>query len=184
MLFGPQLRLLGGDSGTVQFDQPRLPFVYQFRRLTRAPLGTGKHSLHMDALLCRLVGGMIGHIDPDAHEERRTTGFYTSWIEYAMSPYATTCPPFSVRRITMSGSTAGRWKGRPFTYSFPSLKPRCRSLKQQSSNRFATASLQLCESRPPSAEAQVERVPQNVPLVFATSALLLRHHRRPLRPAK
>jgi hypothetical protein len=31
----------------------------------RAPLGTGKHSLHMDALLCRLVwlaGGMIGHM--------------------------------------------------------------------------------------------------------------------------
>ena len=56
--------MLGGDSGAVEFDQPRLPFVYQFRCLMRAPLGTGKHSLHMDALQCRfvwLVGGMIGH---------------------------------------------------------------------------------------------------------------------------
>ena len=57
-------------------------------------------------------------------------------------------------------------------------------LKQQSRNRFATASLRLCEIRRPSAGAQVERVPQSGSLVFATSAPLLRHHRRPLRPAK
>jgi len=62
---GPQLRLFGGDSGAVEVSQTRLPFVDQLRCLMRAPLGTGKHSLHMDALLCRLVwlaGGMIGHM--------------------------------------------------------------------------------------------------------------------------
>ena len=55
----------GGDSGAVEFDQARLPFVYQFRSLTRTPLGTGKHSLRMDALLDRvgwLAGGLIEHI--------------------------------------------------------------------------------------------------------------------------
>ena len=52
---GPQLGLPGGDSGAVEFDQSQLPFVYQLRSLTRAALGTGKHSLHMDALLCRFV---------------------------------------------------------------------------------------------------------------------------------
>jgi hypothetical protein len=65
VFFGPQLRLLCGDSGAVEFDQSGLPFVYQLRSLTRAALGTGKHPLHMEALLCRLVwlaGGMIGHM--------------------------------------------------------------------------------------------------------------------------
>jgi hypothetical protein len=52
---GPQLGLPGGDSGAVKFDQSQLPFVYQLPGLTRAALGTGKHSLHMDALLCRFV---------------------------------------------------------------------------------------------------------------------------------
>ena len=55
VFFGPQLRLPGGDSGAVEFDQSQLPFVYQLRCLTRAALGTGKHSLHMEALLCRFV---------------------------------------------------------------------------------------------------------------------------------
>jgi autotransporter translocation and assembly factor TamB len=65
VLIGPQLRLPGSDSGAVEFDQTGLPFVYQLRCLTRAALGTGKHPLHMDALLYRLVGlagGMIGHM--------------------------------------------------------------------------------------------------------------------------
>ena len=65
VFFGPQLRLPGGDSGAVEFDQSQLPFVYQLRGLTGAALGTGKHSLHMEALLCRFVwlaGGMIGHM--------------------------------------------------------------------------------------------------------------------------
>ncbi len=61
----PTLRLLSSDSGAVEFDQAGLPFVYQFRGLTRAALGTGQHPLHMDALLCRFVwlaGGMIKHM--------------------------------------------------------------------------------------------------------------------------
>jgi len=65
VFLGPQLRLPGGDSGAVEFDQSQLPFLYQLRSLTRAALGTGKHSLHMEALLCRFVwlaGGMIGHM--------------------------------------------------------------------------------------------------------------------------
>jgi hypothetical protein len=55
VLVGPQLRLPGGDSGAVEFDQSQLPFVYQLRGLTRAALGTSKHPLHMKALLCRFV---------------------------------------------------------------------------------------------------------------------------------
>ena len=55
VFFGPHLSLLCGDSGAVEFDQSQFPFVYQLRGLTRAALGTGKHSLHMDALLCRFV---------------------------------------------------------------------------------------------------------------------------------
>jgi hypothetical protein len=55
VFFGPQLRLPGGDSGAIEFDQAGLPSVYQFRGLTRAPLSTGKHSLHMDALPCRFI---------------------------------------------------------------------------------------------------------------------------------
>jgi hypothetical protein len=65
VFFRPQLRLPGGDSGAVELDQTRLPFVYQFPGLTRAPLGTGKHSLRMDALqsgFVRFAGGMIGHM--------------------------------------------------------------------------------------------------------------------------
>jgi hypothetical protein len=80
---GPQLRLPGGDSGAVEFDQAGLPFIYQLRGLTGAPLGTGKHPLHMDALLGRFVGlagGMIGHMIL-THKESRTTEFYTSWVE-------------------------------------------------------------------------------------------------------
>jgi hypothetical protein len=83
VFIGPQLRLPGGDSGAVEFEQTGLPFVYQLCGLTRAALGTGKHPLHMDALLGRFVGlagGMIGHMIL-THKERRTTGFYTSWIE-------------------------------------------------------------------------------------------------------
>ena len=52
---GPQLGLPGGDSGAVEFDQSQLPFVYQLRSLSRAALGTSKHPLHMEALLCRFV---------------------------------------------------------------------------------------------------------------------------------
>jgi hypothetical protein len=77
---GPQLRLFGGHSGAVEFDQTGLPFVYQLRGLTRAALGAGKHPLHMDALLGRFVrpaGGMLGHMIL-THKKRRTTGFYTS----------------------------------------------------------------------------------------------------------
>jgi hypothetical protein len=62
---GPQLCLPDSNSGAVKFDQTGLPFVYQLRGLTRATLGTGKHPLDMDALLCRLVwlaGGMIEHM--------------------------------------------------------------------------------------------------------------------------
>ena len=55
VFFGPQLGLLCSDSGAVEFDQSSLPFVYQLRGLTCAALGTSKHSLHMDALLCRIV---------------------------------------------------------------------------------------------------------------------------------
>jgi len=58
------------------------------------------------------------------------------------------------------------------------------SLKQRSRCRSATASLRLCDPRPPFAEAQVEPVPQIGPLVFATTVPPLRHHRRTLRPAK
>ena len=40
----------------------------------------------MDALLRRFVqwlaGEMIGHMIPYVHQERRTTGFYTRWVEY------------------------------------------------------------------------------------------------------
>jgi hypothetical protein len=83
VFFGPQLRLLCRDSGTVEFDQAQLPFVYKLGCLTRAALGTGKHSLCMEALLCRFVwlaGGMIGHMIL-TQEERRTPGFYTSWLK-------------------------------------------------------------------------------------------------------
>ena len=55
VFLGPQLGLLCSDSGAVELDQSQLPFLYQLRSLTRAALGTGKHSLHMDALLCRFV---------------------------------------------------------------------------------------------------------------------------------
>ena len=81
VFFGPQLRLPGGHPGAVEFNQARLPFVYQFRGLTRSPLGTGKHSLRVDALLSRFVwfaGGMIGHMILTLTEKRCTTGFYTS----------------------------------------------------------------------------------------------------------
>jgi hypothetical protein len=78
----PQRRLLRGNSSAVKFGKAELPFVHQLCSLSRAPLGTGKHPLCMDALLRRFVqrlaGGMIGHMIPDAHEERRITGFYTS----------------------------------------------------------------------------------------------------------
>lgn len=47
--------------------------------LSRAPLGTGKHPLCMDALLRRFVqrlaGGMIGHMIPDAHGKTYKTDF-------------------------------------------------------------------------------------------------------------
>jgi hypothetical protein len=62
---GPQLRWPGGNSGAAELDQTVLPFVYQLRGLIRAAHGTSKHTLHMDALLYRLVGlagGMIGHM--------------------------------------------------------------------------------------------------------------------------
>lgn len=55
VFLGPQLPLPCSDSSAVELDQSRLPFLYQLRGLTRAALGTGKHSLRMDALLCRLV---------------------------------------------------------------------------------------------------------------------------------
>jgi hypothetical protein len=75
----PQLRLLRGDSSTVQFGKSQLPFVYQVCSLSRAPLGTGKHPLCMDALLRRFVqrlaGGMIGHMIPDAFGKTYKTDF-------------------------------------------------------------------------------------------------------------
>ena len=86
----PQRRLLRGNSSAVKFGKAQLPFVHQFCSLSRAPLGTGKHPLCMGALLRRFVqrlaGGMIGHMIHDAHEERRITGFYTSWIECREMP--------------------------------------------------------------------------------------------------
>jgi hypothetical protein len=70
----PQLRLLRGDSSAVQFGKSQLPFVHQLCNLSRAPLGTGKPPLCMDALprrfVQRLAGGMIGHMIPDAHGKR------------------------------------------------------------------------------------------------------------------
>jgi hypothetical protein len=67
----PQLRLLRGDSSTVQFGKSQLPLVYQVCSLSRVPLGTGQHPLRMDALLRRFVqrlaGEMIGHTIPNAH---------------------------------------------------------------------------------------------------------------------
>ena len=75
----PQLRLLRGDSSAVKFGKAQLPFVHQLCSLSRAPLGTGKHPLRMDALLRRFVqrlaGGMIGHMIPDAHGKTYKTDF-------------------------------------------------------------------------------------------------------------
>ena len=75
----PQPRLLRGDSSAVQFGKSQLPFVHQLCSLSRAPLGTVKHPLCMDALLRRFVeslaGGMIGHMIPDAHEKTYKTDF-------------------------------------------------------------------------------------------------------------
>jgi hypothetical protein len=75
----PQLRLLRGDSSAVQFGKSQLPFVYQLCSLSRAPLGTGKHPLRMDALLRRFVqrlaGGMIGHTIPNAQRKDVQTDF-------------------------------------------------------------------------------------------------------------
>jgi hypothetical protein len=42
VFFRPQLGLSGGDSGAVELEQARLPFVCQFRGLTRAAFGTGR----------------------------------------------------------------------------------------------------------------------------------------------
>jgi hypothetical protein len=60
MEFGPPLRLPGGDCGAVGFDQTHLPFhfFYQFRGLTITPLGTGEHSLCMDALLKSVLSAL------------------------------------------------------------------------------------------------------------------------------
>jgi len=75
----PQPRLLRGDSRAVKFGKAQLPFVHQLCSLSRAPLGTGKHPLRMDALLRRFVqrlaGGMIRHMIPDAQGETYKTDF-------------------------------------------------------------------------------------------------------------
>jgi len=75
----PQPRLLRGNSSAVKFRKAQLPFVYQLCSPSRAPPGTGKHPLCMDALLRRFVqrlaGGMIGHMIPDAHEKTYKTDF-------------------------------------------------------------------------------------------------------------
>jgi len=63
--------LLRGDSSAVKVGKAQLPFVHQLCSLSRAPLGAGKHPLCVDALLRRFVqrlaGGMIGHMNPNAH---------------------------------------------------------------------------------------------------------------------
>ena len=75
----PQPRLLRGNSSAVKFGKAQLPFFHQLCSPSRAPPGTGKHPLCMDALLRRFVqrlaGGMIGHMIPDAHEKTYKTDF-------------------------------------------------------------------------------------------------------------
>ena len=76
LFVGPQLGLLRGNAGTVEFRQAQLPFVYQFGSLARAALGAREHPLRMSALLHRLVWkfalGIVGHIILVAHAERST----------------------------------------------------------------------------------------------------------------
>jgi hypothetical protein len=71
--------LLRGDSIAVQFGKSQLPFVYRLCSLSGAPLDAGKHPLCVDALLRqfvqRLADGMIGHMVPDAHEEKYKMSF-------------------------------------------------------------------------------------------------------------
>jgi hypothetical protein len=84
----PQLRLLRGDSSPVEVGNAQLSFVYQLCSLSRALLGTGNC---MDALLRRFVqrlaGGMIGHMNPDAH------GKTYKWILYKRGECWERCLP-------------------------------------------------------------------------------------------
>jgi hypothetical protein len=79
LFVSPQFRLLRGHSSAVKVGKAQLPFVHQLCSLSRAPLGTGKHPLCMDALLRRffqrLAGGMIGHMIPDTHGKTYKTDF-------------------------------------------------------------------------------------------------------------
>jgi hypothetical protein len=104
VFLGPQLRLPCSDSSAVEFDQPRLPFRYQLRGLTRATLSTGKHSLRMDALLCRLVE-LPNNFIPIRYETRRGS---------TMRPMASCLIPGTA--ITLPLRIGGRTGGSPCTH--------------------------------------------------------------------